>query len=170
MSDGRSFKISLIAAVADDRAIGRDNDLIWKLRDDLALFKRVTVEHAVVMGRKSFEAIGKPLPKRRNIVVTRRDDYSIEGAEVVFSLDEVYALFADSDEEVFILGGGEIYRQTLSDADYLYISHVHSEFPDADTHFPKVDWNEWEVSEEESFPQNERNEFAFTFKKYSRKG
>ena len=170
MSKGRSFKISLIAAVADDWAIGRDNDLIWKLRDDLALFKRVTVDHAVVMGRKSFDAIGRPLPKRRNIVVTRRDDYSIEGAEVVSSLDEVYSLFADSDEEVFILGGGEIYRQTLAEADHLYISHVHAEFPDADTHFPEVNWNSWKVSEEESFPQNERNEFAFTFKKYSRKG
>jgi len=169
MAGERSYTISLIAAVADDGAIGRDNDLIWRLRDDLALFKRVTVDHAVVMGRKSFEAIGKPLPKRRNIVVTRRSDLSIEGAEVVSSLEEVYSLFEGSDEEVFILGGGEIYRQTLSQADNLYISHVHAEFPDADTHFPEVDWTNWVVSEEESFPQNERNEFAFTFKKYSGK-
>lgn len=169
MKGKRTFKVSLIAAVAEDMAIGKDNDLIWSLRDDLALFKRATVEHAVVMGRKSFEAIGKPLPKRRNIIVTRRDDYQPEGVEVASSLEGVHALFEGSDEEVFILGGGEIYRQTLEDADYLYISHVHAEFPEADTHFPTVNWDNWSVIEEEAYPQNERNEFAFTFRKYLRK-
>jgi len=160
--------ISVIAAIAQDRAIGKDNDLLWQLRDDLKLFKETTLGHPVVMGRKSFESIGRPLPGRRNIVVTRKRDYEIEGAEVYRSIKEVYALFENSDEEIFILGGGEVYRQTLDDAHKLYISNVEAKYPEADTYFPKIKWEEWTEIESESFGKNESNDHAFVFSLYKR--
>lgn len=161
--------VSLIAAVARDGAIGRDNNLIWHLKDDLRLFKETTRGHTVVMGRKSFEAIGRPLPQRRNIVITRKFDYKPEGVEIMHSVSEVLAAFEESGEELFILGGGEIYQQTIGQADRLYITHVEAEFPDADTHFPSYDLQEWVLLEEQVFEADERNEFGFRFCCYERK-
>lgn len=161
--------ISLIAAVARDWAIGRDNNLIWHLRDDLKLFKETTRGHTVVMGRKSYEAIGRPLPQRRNVVITRQTDMRIDGVELMHSLEEVLAAFEESGEEIFILGGGELYKQTIGMAHRLYISHVDASFPDADTHFPEFDPSEWVLLEEQKFEADDRNEFAFRFCCYERK-
>jgi len=161
--------ISLIAAVAKDLAIGKDNDLLWRLRDDLKLFKSTTLGHPIVMGRKSFESIGKPLPGRRNIIITRKRDYQVEGAEVCRSINEMYSMFEGTDQEIFILGGGEIYRQTLDDAHQLYISHVDAEYPEADTFFPKIKWEEWKEVSCQEFEADDRNDHSFRFCKYQRK-
>lgn len=160
--------ISLIVAIAENGAIGKDNQLLWKIRDDLKLFKATTNGHVVIHGRKSFESIGKPLPNRSNIVITRNKTYNPKGAFLTHSLDEALALAKklEQNNEVFVLGGAEIYRQALPVIDKLYISHVHASFPDADTFFPEVDLSKWKQIVKQSFNQNDVNEFAFDFCEY----
>lgn len=161
------MKISIVVAVAGNNAIGKDNKLLWHIRDDLQLFKRITLDHVIVMGRKSFESIGKPLPKRTNVVVTRKRDYKPEGVMVFHSLDDVYRHF-QNEEEIFIIGGGEIYRQSLDDAHRLYISHVDTVVEDADTFFPEVDWKDWNLVEERSYEKSDTNDHAFRYGMYER--
>ena len=160
--------ISLIVAIAQNGAIGKDNQLLWKIRDDLKLFKATTNGHVVIHGRKSFESIGKPLPNRSNIIITRNREYQPNGAFVTHSLNEALELAyqIEQNNEVFILGGAEIYRQALPLVDKLYISHVHASFPDADTFFPKFDLSQWNLKSKQSFDQSEVNEFAFDFCEY----
>ena len=158
-------KISLIVARAKDNAIGKDNDLLWKIKDDLRLFKRTTAGHVVIHGRKSFESIGFPLPNRSNIVITRNKEYKAVGAFVTHSLAEAIELGKklEMNDEIFILGGAEIYRQSLDLVDRMYLSEVDGEFTDADAHFPEPNLNGWEKVQCDSYEQNERNEFAFDF-------
>jgi len=111
------MKISIIVAIAENGAIGRNNQLLWHIKDDLQLFKRTTLNHVIVMGRKSYESIGRPLPNRTNVVVTRKRDYRPEGVLVFHSLNDVFEHFQKiGEEEIFVIGGGEIYRQSLDDA------------------------------------------------------
>ncbi len=164
------MEISVIVAVGKQNEIGKDNNLLWKIRDDLKLFKRTTNQHVVIHGRKSFESIGKPLPNRTNIIVTRNKDYTAEGAFVVHSLEDAVSLGRklEINNELFILGGAEIYKQAMPLATQFYVSFVNGDFSDADAYFPKIDWQEWNQLEEKSFPKTEHNEYAFTFNKFMR--
>lgn len=157
----------MIAAVAKNNAIGRGNKLLWRLRDDMQMFVRTTTGHPVLMGRKTFESLKGPLPKRQNIVITRRQDYKPDGVDVAHSIEE--AIYIAQGEELFIIGGGIIYQEAMSIADKLFISHVDDVVEDADTFFPKIDMNVWEEVSSEAFEQNERNEKPFKFCVYHRK-
>ena len=157
--------ISLIVARAKDNAIGKDNDLLWKIKDDLKLFKNTTAGHVVIHGRKSFESIGFPLPNRSNIIITRNKDYKAEGAFVTYSLSEAIELGKklEMNDEIFILGGAEIYRQSLDLVDRMYLSEVDSKFPEADAYFPELNMDGWKQVKCDKYEQSEVNEFAFDF-------
>lgn len=157
--------INLIVAIADNLAIGRNNQLLWHISEDLKYFKSITTGKTVIMGRKTFESIGKPLPNRRNIIISRSMQ-GVEGIEIYPSIEK--ALSASQNEDVFIIGGGEIYRQTLPLADKLYLTLVHTTIEDADTFFPKINYNEWEEMERQSFKRGEKFEFSFEFIVYKR--
>ena len=163
------MKIHVIAAIAENNAIGKDNQLLWHIKDDLQLFKKTTLNHVIIMGRKSYESIGRPLPKRTNVVVTRKRDYQPEGLLVFNSLNNAFAHFEKLGEDVFVIGGGEIYRQSVDDAHELHISHVDTSVEDADTFFPKVKWAEWQEEESEAYEASPENDFGFTYRRYSRK-
>jgi dihydrofolate reductase len=159
--------ISIIVAVADNLAIGKDNNLLWHISEDLKYFKRVTAGHTVIMGRKTWESIGRPLPNRRNIVISRslKAD-SLPGAEVFPSLELALSASGGTDssnEEVFIIGGGEIYRQALPIADRLYLTKVNTTIDNADTFFPMVDNRAWREVGRESFERGEKFERPFEF-------
>ncbi len=151
---------SIIVAIAKNHAIGKDNKLLWHLPNDLKHFKDVTSGHTVIMGRKTFDSVGKPLPRRRNIVVTRQD-ISIEGCEVVKSIDAALALCA-LEEEVFIVGGAEIYRQALHLTDRIYLTIIDDEF-DGDTFFPQLSPGEWHEKKREDFEPDEKNKYSYAF-------
>jgi dihydrofolate reductase len=158
--------LSIIAAVSQNNAIGRNNKLLWSLKDDMRLFVKTTSGHAVIMGRKTFESLKGPLPKRQNIVVSRRSDYNREGVEVAHSLDAAIGLVKG--QTAFIIGGGTLYAESLNSADTLYISHVEDHVEDADTFFPEIDPNKWEKIESTSYSSSDRNEKGFTFCKYTK--
>ncbi len=162
--------ISIIVAKAKDNAIGKDNKLLWRIRDDLILFKSTTNGHVVIHGRKSFESIGKPLPNRTNIVITRNKNYQPKGAFVVHSLNEALKIAEalENKNEVFILGGAEIYRQSLDVANKLYISHVDVEGLAADAYFPEYDETKWLQKQCASYSKSDTNEYAFSFCEYER--
>lgn len=153
--------ISLIVAMAENRVIGRDNHLPWRLPADLQHFKRITLGKPVVMGRKTWESIGRPLPGRDNIVVTRAQGYDAAGARVAHSLDEALAAAGDA-AEVMIIGGAGLYNQTLSLADRIYLTRVHAEVT-GDIWFPDIDPEVWRVVEHETFPADERNQYGYSF-------
>ena len=141
--------ISLIAAIGRNNELGKGNDLVWKIPDDLKRFKKITEGHPIIMGRKTFESIGRPLPNRRNIVVTRDKSYLRHGVDVAHSLEDTLNL-VKLEDEIFIIGGGELFKQSMDIADKLYITHVNAEDQDADVFFPEIIpivWNE--VSREE---------------------
>ncbi len=152
------MKISLIAAIASkNRALGKDNNLIYKISSDLKRFKEITSGHPVIMGRKTFESIGRLLPNRTNIIVTRDSEYKVEGGEVVHSLDQAIEVAQKSEgsEEVFVIGGGQIYKESIQKADKLYLTVVEGE-PDADAFFP--DYSEFKkVVFEEKHSENGLN-------------
>lgn len=160
--------ISLIVAVASNGAIGKQQDLLCYLPNDLKRFKAITLGHTIVMGRRTFESLPKgALPGRTNVVVTRQADASWENTVVVHTIDEVLADSAE--KELFVIGGGTLYAQTLDRADRLYITHIHHEFADADTFFPAVNYEEWEVIEREEHEADERHPYAYSFVTYQRK-
>lgn len=133
--------ISIIVAIATNGVIGGDNKLLWHISEDLKNFKRITLGHPMIMGRKTFESFPKALPNRQNIVVTRNPAYTANGADVVLSLDEALKIASPKDE-IFIIGGGDIYRQAMPLADKLYITHVDLS-PQGDTTFPDISSDEW---------------------------
>lgn len=159
--------ISLIVAADEKNCIGGQNKLLWSLPDDLKRFRSLTEKHAIVMGRKTYESIGRPLPKRRNIVITRSDDWSAERVEVVHSLDEALEL-CEGEKEVFLIGGGEIYSQAIGKADRIYLTRVHGTF-EGDVFFPTIDLNQWKEVRKEAHGKDERHEYAFTFIDYERR-
>jgi dihydrofolate reductase len=151
---------SIIVAIAKNNAIGKDNKLLWYLPNDLKHFKDVTSGHTVIMGRKTFDSVGKPLPRRRNIVVTRQH-ISIEGCEVVESIEAALALCA-GDDEVFIIGGAEIYRQSIHLTDRIYLTQIDQDF-DGDTFFPDLDPAEWKETKRENFEPDDKNKLKYSF-------
>jgi dihydrofolate reductase len=160
--------ISIIVVTGKNNEIGKGNDLLCRLPADLKHFKEITSGHTVVMGRKTFVSLPKGvLPNRRNIVISRNKDLKIEGAEVYSSLD--YALIKLIDEnEVFIIGGAQIYEQALPVADKLYLTKIHADFPDADKFFPKIDFTRWKEINRDFFPADEKNPYAFSFLEFER--
>ena len=160
---------AIIAAVAANRIIGKDNDLVWRLPADLRHFKNITSGHYIIMGRKSFESIGKPLPNRTSIIITRNPDYKQEGALVANSLEAALEKAEnDKQDKVFILGGGQIYRNALSISDYMYITELHESF-EGDTLFPEIDQAIWREVLREDFPADEKNRYDYSFVEYMRK-
>ncbi len=150
--------LSIIVAVASDGAIGRANDLLWHLPADLKRFKELTTGHTILMGRKTFESLPRgPLPNRRNIIISRSLPAQT-GAEVYPTIQQALEACA-SDEEVFIIGGGEIYRQLLPDTERIYLTRVQASFPDAEVFFPELDPTEWIEEAREVYPRDERNEY-----------
>lgn len=157
--------ISLMVAHDPNRVIGKDNELPWHIPADLAYFKEHTIGKGIIMGRNTFESIGRPLPKRRNIVVTRNDDYEAEGVDVVHNIQDAVKLAKEVHEEVMIIGGEQVFSSVLDDADRLYITLVHQPF-EGDTYFPEYG-REWKlVSESE---QQISNEVPFSFLVYERR-
>ena len=161
-----STKISLIVAVAKNGIIGTGGTMPWHITEDFAHFKAVTLGHSVVMGRKTYESIGRPLPRRRNIVITRNADLKIEGCEMAPSLEAALEMCA-GEEEIFVIGGGEIYRQSMPLAHKLYITHVEIEAA-GDTRFPDIDPTVWHEVSREEFPCGRDFPHPFAFVDYER--
>ncbi len=158
--------LSIIVAVAENGVIGDNNALLWHISEDMRYFRATTSAHTVVMGRKTYESIGRPLPKRRNIILSR-GDITIEGCQVLHSLDEAIAATQD-EEEVFIIGGAEIYAQALSVAQRLYITHIEAAYQ-GDTLFPEWQDGSWELTRSERFERGEEFDKPFSFNLYERK-
>ena len=159
------MSVSIIVAVAENGIIGRDQELPWRLPDDLKRFKALTIDHAIVMGRKTWESIGRPLPRRTSIVLTRQPGYAAPGAIVVRTPEE--ALAAAGDGEVVVIGGGEVYRLFLPLADRLYLTVVHAS-PKGDVRFPELPANAWLLVAEEHHPQDAKHAQSFTFQTLER--
>jgi dihydrofolate reductase len=159
--------ISLVAAVAENGINGRDGGLPWRLPADLRFFKLLTLGHTVIMGRRTWDEIGKPLPNRRNIVVTRNKALEFPGAERAPYLGSALALTV-AEDEVFVIGGGKIYTEALPMAHRMYLTHVHAEV-EGDTRFPEWDPAEWEMVSEERHEADDRHAHAFTIRRYDRR-
>ncbi len=158
--------VAVIAAVADTGVIGRDNDLPWRLSDDLRRFKRLTLGHPVVMGRRTFESMGRPLPGRQNLVLSRDPEFQPPDVEVHPSLGGALAAVADA-EIVFVLGGRQIFAAALEIADRLYLTRVHADVA-GDVYFPDYDRSRWNLEHSSEHEADERNEHSFTFEDYVR--
>jgi dihydrofolate reductase len=166
-------KLSMIVAAAQNRVIGRDNALPWYLPNDLKYFKQTTLGKPIIMGRKTYESIGKPLPGRTNIVITRQTDYQPDGVKVVHSVAEARDLaesvcLIDGQEEAMIMGGAEIYTLALPDADRLYLTEVHADV-DGDAYFPEYDKTEWQEISREDFSAEGPNPYNYSFVVYDKK-
>jgi dihydrofolate reductase len=158
--------LSLIWAMDKSRLIGHNNALPWRLPSDLAFFKKTTSGHPVIMGRKTFESLGRPLPNRENLVLTRDKDIQFLGCTMVHSIDEVKK--AVMDKSAFVIGGAEIYKLFLPIADQLIVTFVEGNF-NGDTYFPAVDWSAWEIVKEEFGVLDEKNIYPHRFVTYKRK-
>jgi dihydrofolate reductase len=159
--------IILIAAAAENNALGKDNDLIWHLPDDFKRFKALTSGHYIIMGRKTFESFPKPLPNRTHVVITRQKNYLPDGCFIVDSLEKAIEM-APKNENVFVIGGGEIYKQSIAIADKIELTRILHRF-EADTFFPEIDAKKWKLIAEESHPKDEKHLYDFTFQTYLRK-
>ena len=161
--------ISIIVAIAENYAIGKKGDLLCHLPADLKHFKEITSGSTVLMGERTFFSLPKhPLPNRRNIVLTDVPGKTFEGAEAVYSLDELCAKISP-EEEAFVIGGGMVYRQMMPRADKLYITHIHHSWPDADTFFPEIDPAVWKQLSAERHAADDKNPYDFTFAEYGRR-
>jgi dihydrofolate reductase len=158
--------ISYIVAMDKNRTIGKDNQLPWHLPADLKFFKRVTMGHPIIMGRKTYESIGKPLPGRENIVVTRNQEYMLEGCTVIHSVEALIKFAEEKKEEVFVIGGAELFKATFSNADRLYITMIEHE---GDTFFPEFKESDWKLVSQEKGPKDEKNPYDYSFNIYERK-
>jgi len=152
--------VSIIVAIGENHAIGKNNQLLWHMPNDLKHFKDVTSGRTIIMGRKTFDSVGKPLPRRRNIVVTRQD-ITIPGCEVVKSIEDGLAL-CKGEDEVFIGGGAEIYKLAMHLTDRIYLTIIHKSF-NADTFFPEIDQNDWLEVSREDFQPDEKNPLPYSF-------
>lgn len=158
--------VSIIVAVAENGIIGDKNALLWHISEDMKFFKRTTSGHPVIMGRKTYDSLGRPLPNRTNVVISRTPR-QIEGCTVVSSLEEAIALFPQ-EEEIFIIGGAQIYALALDVADRLYLTRVYHSY-EGDTSFPKWDENQWQLINRESYERGEKFPHPFAFETYQRK-
>jgi len=163
------MRISLIVAIADNGVIGAENALPWRLPNDLRRFKRFTMGHHLLIGRRTFDSIGRPLPGRRMLVLTRGEPRLPDGVGAVGSLEEALAIAGTAgDEEPFVAGGGEIYGLALPQSDRIYLTRVHTE-PDGDVRFPPVNWQAWRLRFRQEHRQDERHSAAHTFEIYDRR-
>lgn len=159
--------IVLIAAVSENNALGKDNDLIWHLPNDFKRFKALTTGHHIIMGRKTFESFKKPLPNRTHVVITRQENYQPEGCIVVNSIEN--AIKASPENElIYVIGGGEIYKQFLSISDKIEITKVHGNL-EGDTFFPEINPKEWALINSEFNPKDEKHLFDYTYQTYVKK-
>lgn len=163
-----NFKLTVIVAKAENNVIGNENQLIWHLPNDLKHFKNLTSGHPIIMGRKTFESIGKPLPNRTNIVITRNSNWNSEGVLPANSLEQAIEKAKEFDSEIFIIGGGKIYEQTMNLADVLVVTEVHHSF-EGDTKFPEIDLNIWKEISREKFEKDEKHAFEYSFVQFERK-
>ena len=159
--------VILIAAAAKNNALGKNNDLIWHLPDDFKRFKAITSGHYIIMGRKTFESFPKPLPNRTHVVITRQKGYQPEGCIVVDSIEKALAI-SPKNENVFIIGGGEIYTLGLPFAQKIELTRVHNDF-EADVFFPEIDLKQWKLVEEEFHLKDEKHKYDFSFQTFIRK-
>lgn len=159
--------ITLIAAAAENNALGKDNDLLWHLPNDFKRFKEITSGHHIIMGRKTFDSFPKPLPNRTHIIITRQKEYLVENCIVVHSLEDAIAI-APQNEEVFIIGGAQIYEQSIPLADKIDLTRVHISL-DADAFFPEFDTSEWNLVFSEKHFKDEKHQYDFTFETYLKK-
>jgi len=160
------MSISLIVAMSENRVIGNQGQLPWRLSADLKRFKRLTMGHHIIMGRKTFESIGRLLPGRTTVVITRQRDYDAGGALVAHYLDEAMQL-AQGDDEAFIIGGAEIYRQAMSKVDRIFLTLVHGDV-EGDTYLEELDIDRWTRTSDERHSSDEKNEFDYSFRVYER--
>ncbi len=161
--------VSAIVAVSQNGVIGKDNDLPWHLPTDMKYFKRTTLGHHVIMGRKNFLAMGRPLPGRTNVVITRNPTFTANGCLVVHSVEEaLQRAERNGEEEAFVIGGGEIYAASMALWDRLYLTRVEAEV-EGDVFFPEWEESDWHKVHEESFPADEQNEYPFTILRYERR-
>ena len=172
MLEESPMKLALIAAMAQNRVVGIDNKLPWHLPEDLKYFKRITTGKAVIMGRKTYESIGRPLPNRTNIVITRSTEFSAPGIEVVNSLDAAIELaenvsLINAVDEVMVIGGAQIYEAALPQADRLYLTHVHANV-EGDAYFPDVDMSQWKELGREDYDASETNPYDYSFVVYDK--
>jgi len=159
--------IIMIAAVAENNALGKNNELVWHLPNDFKRFKSLTTNHHIIMGRKTFESFPKPLPNRVHVVITRQKDYNPEGCIVVDSIEKAIAVCPEN-EDSYIIGGGEIYNLGMEHADILEITKVHHSF-DADAYFPEIDKTDWQLVESEENFKDEKHLYDFTYETYIRR-
>ncbi|TFF74301.1 type 3 dihydrofolate reductase [Aeromonas taiwanensis] len=162
------MQISMIAAMAHDRVIGLDNQMPWHMPADLAHFKRVTLGKPVLMGRKTFESIGRPLPGRRNLVISRNPAYQAEGVEVIDSVEAALALLGEGVDELMVIGGGHLYGQLMPRADRLYLTRIDLAVA-GDTRFPAFDDEQWRLVESEAHPADEKNPHPYRFETWQRR-
>ncbi len=160
--------ITLIAAIGNNNELGKDNDLIWHLPADLKRFKKITSGHTILMGRNTFESIGKPLPNRKSVIITRNKRYQKEDCEIVHSLEEAIELVKDC-QDVFIIGGAQIYKEAIQKklVDQLDITQVHNDF-EADVFFPSIDLTSWKEFSREDFVPDDKNKYHYSFIKYKK--
>lgn len=160
--------ISFIVAMDENRAIGKNNQLPWHLPEDLKFFKRTTMGHPIAMGRKTHESIGRALPGRENLIITRQSGYQAEGCKVFSTMDDFIQYCRKQNEEIFIIGGAEIFKETFNYVDRLYITLIHHEF-EGDTYFPNFDLNDWMLVSSERGMKDEKNPYDYEFQIYDRK-
>lgn len=160
------MEISIIVAASINNAIGKNNNLLCRLSNDLKRFKKITMGHHILMGRKTFESIGKPLPGRTTVIITRQKDYTQEGCKIANSIEEAINLCQDT--EIFIIGGGEIYNQAFNIVNNIYLTRIHS-IIDGDTFIPNIDDDNWQELDREDFLKDEKNEFDYSFINYKKK-
>jgi dihydrofolate reductase len=158
--------LALIVAVSENKVIGSGGELPWRLSADLKRFKELTLGHSLIMGRKTYESIGRLLPGRKTVIVTRQQDYHVDGASIVNSVPEALELIND-DHRPFVIGGGEVYDLFLPFVNEIYLTRVHVELA-GDTFFPEPDWNQWRQIECKRYPRDSKNNFDYSFEVYIR--
>jgi dihydrofolate reductase len=160
--------VGIVVAVSENNVIGKDNQLVWHLPADLKHFKNTTMGHPILMGRKTFESIGKPLPGRKSIVITRQEDYKAEGCLIAHTVQEAIEKAKELDDQVYIIGGAEVYKQALPYVDTIELTKIHHSF-DGDTYFPAIKDEEWKIeAKEEHFP-DDKNKYSYSFITLTRK-
>ncbi|GIN91971.1 dihydrofolate reductase [Siminovitchia terrae] len=159
--------ISFLWAQDENGLIGNNNDLPWRLPADLKYFKETTMGHPIVMGRKTYESIGRPLPGRTNIILTKDQDYQAEGCLVFHCKEDLLGWIEENGSEVFITGGSEIFKLFLEDADRLYVTKIRAAF-EGNTYFPALDWKKWRLISTEKGPKDEKNPYDYEFQIYER--
>jgi dihydrofolate reductase len=161
--------ISFVVAASENNAIGKNNELLWRLPNDTKFFKNITWAMPCIMGRKTFESLGKALNGRTNIVITRQDDWKGEDAVPVKSIQEALkAAEATDSKEVFVIGGAQIYKEMIPMANKIYITRVHASFSDADAFFPEINSNEWQLTSNQDFPIDDKHAYEYSFQVWER--